>query len=200
MRNAEYYDYYIVNREDTAKAVEIHEENFKDMREAIQKELLENTGAIAWMTASNWGKPSRITRLVYPREHEIKERSYIMVESRSYYEGKSVIGVRGKLNSKAGREFNEAMEHANTELSKCLAFGEWIVHEYFKVEHTGLGGIGPSGHGVAMISTFGGLCESGNIAIAVPKDDDSSKKPEIPASFEPITYGIFYDLTKRVEE
>ncbi len=101
------------------------------------------------------------------------------------------------MNSKAGKDFNATMDLANDKLSKCLTFQDWIIHEYFKVNHCGLGGPSSrgSGFGTAMISSYGGMAGE-NIVIAIPNDTESSKKPVvIPDSFEAISYGKFYDLT-----
>ncbi len=195
MENEAHYNYYLVNKEVSAEAQKIHKEKFGGMRIAAQEELLETTGAIAWRESSNWGEPNSICELVFPRDHEVQKNAHIKICSRDYYEGQRVICVRGKMNSKAGKDFNAAMDLANDKLSKCLTFQDWIIHEYFKVKHCGLGGPGSKGFGTAMISSFGGMAGE-NIVIAIPKDTESSKKPVvIPGSFEAISYGKFYDLT-----
>jgi hypothetical protein len=55
---------------------------------------------------------------------------------------------------------------------------------------TGLGGPHPNGKGVAMISTYGGMC--GDVLVfAIAKGD---RAVALPPGFESITYGEFYDM------
>ena len=196
MSNEAHYDYYLVNKEISAAALKLHKEKFGGMRKAAQEELLATTGAIAWRESTNWGEPDYISQLVYPRDHEIQKNAHIKIESRDYYQDQRVICVRGKMNSKAGKDFNGALDVANAKLRECLTFQDWIIHEYFKVKHCGLGGPGKRIGSTSMLSTFGGMAGE-NIVIAIPKDTESSNKPVVPDSFEAITYGKFYDLTNK---
>lgn len=199
MSNEKHYDYYLVNAEESAAVHAIYKENIAEKRKEVQQELLDKTGAVAWRERANWGTPDFICELVYPRDSELILGAHIKHEQRDIYNGEKVVSVRGKLSSKAGRAFNEPMHSANKLLTELPDFPDWLVHVCYKINRTGLGGVGPKGHGICMLSTAGGFANSSSdqLAFRIPNDkEDNHGTVVIPASFQKISHGQWYDLVK----
>lgn len=199
MSNEKHYDYYVVNAEESAAVHAAYNETVADKRKEVQQELLDKTGAVAWREQSNWGKPDFICELVYPRDSELILGAHIKHERRDMYNGEEVVSVRGKLNSKAGKAFNQPMHDANALLAELPDFPDWLVHVHYKVSRTGLGGPSQRRFGTCMLSTSGGFATNKReqLVFRIPNDDSERHgRVEVPASFEKVSYGRYFDLVE----
>lgn len=198
MSNEKHYDHYVVNAKESAAVYATYSETVADKRKAVQLELLDKTGAIAWREQSSWGKADFICELVYPADSSLINHPHIKIGQRDKYDGMPVVSVRGKMNSKAGIAFNMPIHKANLQLETLPDFADWLVHTHYKVNRTGMGGTGPRGHGTCMLSTSGGFAthKRERLVFRVPNDpSERHGEVDIPASFEKITYGTWHDLT-----
>lgn len=198
MSNEKHYDYYAVSPEESAEVHALYTSTIEQKRKDVQQELLDQTGAIAWRTSSNWGKPDSICDLVYPRDSELVKGGHLKMTGRDHFDGQPVQCVRGKLNSKAGIAFNKPINEANAKLADLPDFCDWLVHVHYKISRTGLGGPHPGGRGVSMLSTSGGFAgktEPRRLVFRIPNDQSERHgQVEVPESFEKMTYGAWYDL------
>ena len=200
MSNEKHYDYYVVDKEESAKAHALYVATVSKKRLEAQQQLLDETGAVAWRETRGWGAPDSISELVFPEDSPLVAHNHIKHCSRNRHEGKRVVCVRGKLNSKAGRAFNEPINAANAALEELPDFPDWLVHKHFKVSRTGLGARGGSGFGVSMLSTKGGFAndDEENLVFFIPNDKDTHHGTvSVPSVFTPISYGAMYDLTNK---
>jgi len=191
MANEKYYDYFKYVNHDLMG--QYSEEVGQKRHESLQK-MLDNSGAIAYTSRSSWGGPETVAELVYPYETELKELPHVMTIRTDWFEDQKVVVLRGKLNSKAGKEFNKWIDKAREELKELPNFKAWVI-DLLDVKRTGLAGPHESGRGTAMIETDFAMRE-GIYLFRIPKSDTGnvSGTEEVPKEFTPITYGQWFDI------
>jgi hypothetical protein len=181
-------------------------ETIEPQRTELLKNLYNDTGgAIAHIPSNIWGQPDGISSLVFPEEHPITKEPHIKIVDRRKYKGNRVVSVRGMGNRKDGKAFNSLLGTASAKLTELPMFTQWLIVKY-DLERTCLGGPHPGGRGTSMLSTSAGLSSDSEgvercVLFAIPKKNDDDKRDiTLPAGFEKISYGIFYDLVNGDDE
>lgn len=204
--NAKHYDHFKVE----GPAVKALIEGFdaiNSKRKAIIGSLQDEFGAVAHTDSSGFGdKGSRVRFLVWPADHEFP--CQITVKRRDYLNGNPVVIARGKGNTKEGREFNKQLDAATGNANSALAdLPPWqaCIIDHYGIMRTGFGT--GTARGVPMLSTYGGLCPGRDdcLLFAIPNTkvrEGEAKHGDvnIPAEFQKLTYGQFYDLANTDRE
>lgn len=200
MQPEEFYRYYKLTGP-AAQAVNDDYSGIPAIRTEVLSELLSNTGAVAICENHDWGKNgSLVSNVAFLADHPFKVP--VTVRNRDKFEGRDVVVVTGRGNTKEARAFNaEIAEHisaANQKLKDAPSYIDFLITR-FNVQCCTIGWGMTGRHGAAMISTHCGQSKNDKnvllFAIPIPNENDRSKSPEIPAEFKEITYGQFYDLT-----
>lgn len=198
MSQVKFYDYYITDEATATEMKARYACEIEGPRKAIHKKLLADTGAVAWTERNNWGGGRSIYKLVYSEDHEIAKVPYVKKPRGVEWDGKLCVALRGKLNSKAGIEFNNHINNANDQLKDLPAYKDWLVKE-FGIMRTCLGGSHEGGRGTAMLDTYGGNINA-VLGFAIPNGENDSKTDiALPECFTKITYGKWHDLLNETE-
>lgn len=203
MSNEKYYRYFRVSGPEVAELNAKHAE-FRENRQAALEKMLKDSGAVAYTEISRWGETATLVcSLVFLADHDFGTE--VTIKRHDYQDGKKVVIVRGKGRTAEARELNAKLEgyvrEANEVLAKAPTYHDYLINHY-QVQCCGIGGPVPGSSGSAMLSTYCGR-QPGNketLLFAIPMKSDECGQPEIPASFEEITYGQFYDLCNPTEE
>lgn len=196
MSQEKYYDYFkYENKELQSK---YNEEVGLKRTESLRK-MLEGSGALAYTASNSWGGVETVRELVYPYDSELKSLPYVMNIRTGHYEGQKVVVLRGKLNSKDGKNFNKWIDQARDEIKDLPDFKAWVI-DSLNIKRTGLGGTHESGRGTAMLSTDFSM-RDGVYLFRIPKNscDGISGTSEVPETFEPLSYGQWYDMNDGLE-
>lgn len=201
--NSKYYDYYMVEGEQTKKLIADHKEINKQ-RNVIINQITDEFGAVAFTDTSSFGNAGGfICNLAWKADHEFP--CQITVKAKNHLEPHGeVIVARGKGNTKDGREFNKkldaAIKSANEKLEKLPSFKSFIISHY-GIMKTGFGAPAGTGFGISMLTTYGGRIKDRDdcLLFAIPNKKDEwnsqmSGDVTIPCDFKKLTYGQFYDL------
>lgn len=193
MSQEKHYDYF--KYENKELQPKYNDEIGSKRTESLRK-MLEGSGALAYTSSSSWGGVETVRELVYPYETELKDLPHVMNIRSDRYDGQRVVVLRGKLNSKAGKDFNKWINQARDEIKDLPDFKSWVI-ETLDVNRTGLGGAHSSGRGTAMLSTDFGM-RDGVYLFRIPKDscDGISGTNEVPEGFKSISYGQWYDIVE----
>lgn len=197
MSNEKFYRYYKVTGAEAAKLLADYNA-VGDKRDEIIKSARSHLGAILHTELRDWGGKTKVAEFVFSADHQFP--CEIKVVRRDKVDGKDVVIVSGKGRSKDAKDFNSMMSKAlrqlNNELEAYPKFKDYLI-DHYSVRCSGLGATSDRGWGVAMLSTNCGKAAGLDdlLLFAIPSKADESKQPEIPASFEEITYGQFYDLS-----
>ncbi|AUR81454.1 hypothetical protein NVP1005O_57 [Vibrio phage 1.005.O._10N.286.48.F2] len=193
MSQEKHYDYF--KYENKELQPKYNEEVGSKRTESLRK-MLEGSGALAYTNSSSWGGVETVGELVYPYDTELKSLPHVMNIRSDYYDGQKIVVLRGKLNSKAGKDFNKWIDQARDEIKDLPDFKAWVIKS-LDVGRTGLGGAHESGRGTAMLSTDFGM-RDGVYLFRIPKDscDGISGTNEVPEGFESISYGQWYDIVE----
>lgn len=197
MSNEKFYRYYRVSGPEVTGLLSSYGKNEETRNSAIQK-MLDDSGAVGFCETSGWGNNVKlVSSLCFPADHEFGTE--VTIKRTDYFRGKKVVMVRGKGRTKEARALNEKIaghiKEANIVLSQALGFQDYIVNHY-QVQCSGIGGAIEGQRGVAMLSTYCGKQPGVNdvLLFAIPSKSGCGNQPDIPLSFEEITYGQFYDL------
>lgn len=203
--NAKHYDYFKVE----GPAIKTLIEGFDaigEKRKSIISELQAQFGAVGYTTSAGFGdKGSRVCHLAWDHDHEFP--CQITIKRHDYFNGNPVIIARGKGNTKEGRALNKALDAAIAKTNSALAdlppWQQYII-DHYGIMRTGFGVA--TSRGIAMLSTYGGRCPGRNdcLLFAIPNTKDREGEAKhgdviIPADFQKLTYGQFYDLTQITE-
>lgn len=201
--NAKHYDHFKVE----GPSVKVLIESFctiDSKRKAIIGSLQDEFGAVAHSLSSGFGdKGTRVRSLVWPADHEFP--CQITIKHRDYFDGNPVVFARGKGNTKEGRAFNKlldaAIAKANSELADLPPWQKFII-DHYGIMRTGFG-LGTA-RGIPLLSTYGGRCPDRDdcLLFAIPNTKEREGEAKhgdvvIPAEFQKLTYGQFYDLAYR---
>lgn len=193
MANEKHYDYYITSKEVKEEKLKEHAEKFGDKRKNAIKEMCDKYGAIAYTTRNSWGNGEYVSELIFEAEHDFLDPSKFKLRPVEF-DNKSCFAVSGKGNRKQGIAFNKDINALNKELRDIPNFTDWVVED-FGVMRTGFGEPAPSGHGMYMLETKGGVVGD-FLGFMIPNNmEEKHGKIKIPECFEKITYGKWYDLT-----
>lgn len=198
---SKHYDYYMVEGQDVALLINSYGDIDKQRNEILVR-AAESVGAIAWTKNSGWGdKGDLLQSFVWDKQFQFP--APVTIKREDYFEGKRVVIARGKGNTKEGREYNKKLEavksEANSKLKSLPVWQSYIINHY-GIMRTEIGGpAGTSGHGFAMLSTYGGKHPTRDDALlfAIPNNNDETNHGSIsiPGCFQKLTYGQFYDIT-----
>ena len=190
MSNEKYYRYFRLSGQEVKDLDAKYEPLHQQRLEAI-KRMQEASGAVGFTLTSKTfgGKAGLIKSLAFPADHDFGVP--VTIKYRNRIDSKPVVIVRGKRNTKEGRAFNSKLDAwvavANEEIGEAIPYTSWIIEHY---------GIHCSEiHGSSLISTYGGKCSDKDVLLFAIPVVLRGNAPEIPASFEEITYGQFYDLS-----
>lgn len=192
--NEAYYDYYRFES-DTLKPK--YDKEIGEPRREIIRKMLDESGATAYTSSSDWGGAEIIRELVYPFDTALKNEPHIKVVRTDYFEDAKIVVLDGKRNRKAGNEFNKPVNDANKALKDLPDFKAWVI-KHFNIKRTGIGEAHPNGRGMSMISTDFAM-RGNTYFFRIPNDkaDGRSEAVTIPDGFEKLTYGQFYDLIQQ---
>lgn len=191
--NEENYDYYFVPSNIKEELDKKYKAEILGLRQAVFNDLLQATGAIAWIENRSWGQITTIGSLAFNTDHELVGASHMTKPKFDQFEDSKVAIIRGKQSVSLGRAFNKLVTEANEKLKLLPDYRQWLVM-HFKVMRTGFGAA--TGRGVSMLSTQGGHLGDG-LGFAIPKGgDERHGQIEIPECFEKLSFGQWYDLTK----
>lgn len=202
---SKHYDYYMVEGPDVKALIDGYND-IEKQRTAILTGAIEKVGAIAWTNNQSWGdKGDLLQSFVWEKGFAFP--APVTIKREDFFDGKRVVIARGKGNTKDGREYNKLLEavkaEANSKLKSLPVWQTYIINHY-GVMRTGIGGpAGSSGHGFAMLSTYGGKHPKRDNALlfAIPNNkEDRHGEVKIPSSFQKLTYGQFYDITNTDDE
>lgn len=198
MSNEKYYRYFRVSGPEVVELNAKYEEIASTRQNTLEK-MLKDSGAIAYTERRGWGENGTLVgALVFSAKHDFGTE--VTIKRRDFFEGKEAVIVRGKGRTAAARELNSRLEgfvrEANEVLAKAPSYRDYLINHY-QVACNGIGGPSERGFGSYMISTNCGKQPGSDDALlfAIPVKSDGCRQPEIPASFEEITYGQFYDLS-----
>lgn len=195
MSQEQYKNYFIGTLEGSKPLIEEYKTAVLAKRDELFQKLLDNTGAIAWRQSRHWGQDDYVTDLVFPEDHEDTKLSHVKITERSYFDGKPVTCLRGKLNSKAGKAFNKHIDETNETLKELPSFSVWFINK-FDLQRTGVGGNHESGRGMALLSSAAGY-KNNQIIVTIPNEKCRDvENPVVPDFLEQVTYGQFYDFTE----
>jgi hypothetical protein len=196
MSNGKYYDYYKTSKTLRDEVFAEFDTEISAKRDQILEDMKKETGCVAWRERGGLGGKDIICDLAFPADHPITNEPHIKIETRSEFEGKDVVSVRGMGNRKAGKEFNAIIARYNALLESYPKFGDWILKK-FDIMRTGFGGVGSKGYDTSLLSSFGGDTSDGQcLVFGIPNSESGERHGSvtIPESFEKITYGQFIDL------
>lgn len=203
MSNEKYYRYFRVSGPEVVTLLADYDAIQVKRKEVLDK-MLQDSGAIAFTEMRDWGENGTLVRsLCFRADHDFG--TPVTIDRRDRYDGQDVVIVHGKGRTKEARAFTEKLKGyvkaANDELKKAPSFRDYLIQHY-QVACNGIGGPSERGFGSYMISTNCGKQPGSDdtMLFAIPIKSDGCKQPEIPASFEEITYGQFYDLNNPTEE
>lgn len=202
MSNEKYYRYFRVSGPEATKLLADYDA-VSEKRKEIIKDAIASIGAVAHTEHRDWGGRTMVAELVFSADHQFP--CEVTVTRNDKYDGQDVVVVRGKGRKKDAREFNSHLTGTVRGLNEALAeypkFKDYLI-DHYNVRCSGLGEPSGRGWGVAMLSTNCGKAAGSDdvLLFAIPSKSDDCKQPEIPASFEEITYGQFYDLSNPTEE
>ncbi|RYM48032.1 Eac protein [Serratia proteamaculans] len=199
--NAKHFDHFKVE----GPAIKALIESFDAIgakRIAITNALQDEFGAIAHTTSSGFGdKGSRVVNLVWDAEYTFPCETTI--RRRDYFNGAPVVFARGKGNTKEGRAFNKKLDAGIAKANRALAdLPPWqaFIIDHYGIMRTGFGT--GTAKGIPMLSTYGGRCPGRDDCLLFAIPNTKSRDGEvghgdviIPAEFQKLTYGQFYDLT-----
>lgn len=198
MNNEKYYRYFRVSGAEPAKLLADYVD-VDTKREQVLEKMLQDSGAIAYTERRAWGENGTlVASLVFKADHDFGIP--VTIDRKDYFDGQRVVIVHGKGNSKEARAFTAKLKgyvkDANDELANVPSFKDYLIQHY-QVACNGIGAPAESGRGSYMISTNCGKQPGSDdtLLFAIPMKSDGCRVPEIPDSFEEITYGQFYDLT-----
>lgn len=198
MSQSNHYDYFVAPKALSVSLLTEWKTSIESERKSVQKDMLTETGAVAWTERDDWGKNNTvISELVYLKGTPIENESFICKPRRVNYEGESAIIVRGKSNRKEGIEFNKIMGKYSDLLSSLPDFNDWLITK-FGCQRASLGGRHESGRGTAMLSTRAGVVGGEIVGIAIPNGQNKANGSDeivVPKGFEKVTYGAWYDLS-----
>lgn len=204
--NAKHYDHYKVEGPATKALIESFDA-IDAKRKAIIGALQDEFGAVAHSLSSGFGdKGARVRSLVWSADHEFP--CQITIKHRDYFDGNPVVFARGKGNTKEGRAFNKlldtAIAKANSELADLPPWQTFII-DHYGIMRTGFG-LGTA-RGIPLLSTYGGRCPGRDdcLLFAIPNTKEREGEVKhgdvvIPAEFQKLTYGQFYDLANTDRE
>lgn len=201
--NAKFYDYYMVEGPAVKALIDGHKA-IASQRDEIIKALMAQFGAVGFIDTSGFGNKGGLVRnLAWPANFQFGQP--MTIKTRSYFQDQAVVVARGKANTKEGREFNKtldaALKEANQKLEKLPVWQAYII-DHYGVMKTGFGAAADRGFGIAMLTTYGGRCPGRDdcLLFAIPnnKGEEDIKNHgtiAIPAEFQKLTYGQFFDMT-----
>lgn len=204
--NAKHYDYYKVEGPATKALIESFDA-IDAKRKAIIGALQDEFGAVAHTDSSGVGdKGRRVVCLVWKAGHKFP--CEITVKRRDYFNDGPIVIARGKGNTKEGRAFNKRLDAAIAEANNALAdLPPWrqFIIDHYGIMRTGFGT--GTARGIPMLSTYGGLCPGRDDCLLFAIPNTKSRDGEvghgdvvIPAEFQKLTYGQFYDLANTDRE
>lgn len=198
MNNEKYYRYFRVSGPEVVTLLADYDA-VSAKRKLVLEKMLQDSGAIAFTERRGWGENGTLVAdLVFKADHDFGIP--VTVDRKDRYEGQDVVIVHGRGSSKEARAFTDKLKGyvkaANGELSEVPIFKDYLTQHY-QVACNGIGGPTERGFGSYMISTNCGKQPGSDdtLLFAIPTKADGCRQPEIPASFEEITYGQFYDLS-----
>ena len=191
MSNEAYYNYYISDEATADRMWKRHQKEVQSKRTESLEKLLKDTGAQFYAESSSWGRPSYVSGVAFKMPFDVP--NHMKVIRHSHVDGERCVMVRGKMNSKAGKQFQALIDSTNAELKDLPKFTDWVV-EQLDLMATGIGGPHESGRGFAMLSTSGGMLGK-VLGFAIPNEKcEEGKAPVVPDDLEQITYGQWYDM------
>lgn len=201
---SKFYDYYTVEGEEVKSLIAGYDA-IREQRNFILPEAAGKVGAIAWTTSSGWGGGGGLLNgFVWEKGYEFP--CPMTIKREEMFDGKRVVLGRGKGNTKEGRAYNKeldaVMDEANKKLKSLPEWKDYIVNHY-GIMRTGIGGQSGRGFGFAMLSTYGGKYPGRDdcLVFAIPNNkEERHGEVEIPANFQKITYGQFYDIVNQSNE
>ena len=203
MSNEKYYRYFRVSGPEVVTLLADYDAIQVKRKEVLDK-MLKDSGALSYTERRHWGENGTfVGSLVFRADHDFG--TPVTIERKDRWEGQAVVIVHGKGRTKEARAFTEKLrgyvKAANDELEKLPKFKDYLI-EHYQVQCNGIGGPVPGRSGSAMLSTYCGKQPESDdtLLFAIPVKSDGCRQPEIPASFEEITYGQFYDLSNPTEE
>lgn len=197
MSNEKYYRYFKVTGDEAVKLLADYEVVGEKRKEVIKTHITK-VGAVLHTEHRDWGGKTLVAELVFSADHQFP--CEVKTERTDTIDGEKVVVVRGKGRNRGAREFNAMLSRTirelNEALTECPKFKDYLI-DHYNVRCSGLGEASGRGWGVAMLSTNCGKAAGSDdvLLFAIPSKSDECDQPEIPASFEEITYGQFYDLS-----
>lgn len=202
MSNEKYYRYFRVSGPEVVKLLAGYGE-IEAKRKQVLEKMLKDSGAVAFTESRGWGENgSLVMDLVFKEDHDFG--TPVTITRRDRLDGQKIIIAHGKGRTKEARALNEKLKgyvrEANDVLKNTPSFKDYLIQHY-NVQCNGIGGPVERGFGSYMISTNCGKQPGSDdtLLFAIPVKSDGCRQPEIPASFEEITYGQFYDLSNQAE-
>ncbi|OZQ42886.1 Eac protein [Klebsiella variicola] len=196
---AKYYDYYLVEGPKVKELIQSYE-TVGEQRSMVIDEACRSVGAIAFINSYGLGDKGDKLR-AFAWDAECTFPCPITIKERSIFNNKPVIVVRGKGNTKEGRDYNKKLDSviksANERLGSYPCWESYIINHY-GVMRTAQGG--PSSfrkHATAMLTTKCGMLFERNDALVfcIPNRVDGFKNEvSIPPDFIKLTYGQYYDM------
>lgn len=195
---SKYYDYYMVEGEDVKKLIDGYNA-IGEERTSILANAVKSVGAVAWTLTSTWGGGGGLIQgFAWDKNYQFP--CPVTIKREDFFDGKRVVIARGKGNTKEGRAYNKELdavrEDYNRQLKALPDWRDYIVNHY-GIMRTGIGGQSGRGFGFAMLSTYGGKHPNRDDALlfAIPNNKEERHGDiEIPANFQKLTYGQFYDI------
>lgn len=198
MNNEKYYRYFRVSGPEVVTLLADYDA-ISAKRKLVLEKMLQDSGAVAYTERRGWGENGTLVEsLVFSAKHDFGTE--VTIKRRDHLDGKPIVIVRGKGRTAEARELNQRLEgyvrEANEVLAKAPSFRDYLIQHY-QVACDGIGGPTERGFGSYMISTNCGKQPGSDdtLLFAIPIKSDGCRQPEVPASFEEITYGQFYDLS-----
>ncbi|HIB5469007.1 TPA: Eac protein [Klebsiella quasipneumoniae subsp. similipneumoniae] len=195
---SKYYDYYMVEGEDVKNLIDGYNAINKE-RTSIIANAAESVGAVAWALTSSWGGGGGLIQ-GFAWNKDFQFPCPVTIKREDFFDGKRVVIARGKGNTKEGRAYNKELDSvmgdANLKLKALPQWKDYIINHY-GIMRTGIGGQSGRGFGFAMLSTYGGKHPGRDDALlfGIPNNNDEKHgKITIPANFQKLTYGQFYDI------
>ncbi|HHT5706179.1 TPA: Eac protein [Raoultella planticola] len=197
---AKYYDYYLVEGPKVKELIESYYA-LGEQRSRVLDEACKSVGAIAFINSSGLGdKGDKLRAFAWNADFTFP--CPITIKERSIFNNKPVLIVRGKGNTKEGREYNikldSVIKSANESLGSYPCWASYIINHY-GVMRTAQGG--PSSfhkHATAMLTTNCGMLRERKDALVfcIPNSEDRFRNEvSIPPEFKKLTYGQYYDMT-----
>ncbi|MHB9329666.1 Eac protein [Phytobacter ursingii] len=201
---SKHYDYYMVEGEDVKSLIEGYDK-ISSERNLWLLEAANKVGAVAWTLTSNWGGEGGLLQsFAFYKAHHFP--CPITIKGEDIFDGRRVIIARGKGNTKEGRAYNKELDavrdEANRKLKALPQWSSYIINHY-GIMRTGIGSQSDRGFGFAMLSTYGGKhpLREDCLIFAIPNNkEERHGEVVIPANFQRITYGKFYDIANSETE